>query len=80
MNEALPQAPVEDRAFAADMVMTVMSAVGERISEQARSESAVNAMAVAIGEMFCAYLEGIKYPRVAPDNLFIRVHRDRTFG
>ena len=80
MNEALPQAPVEDRAFAADMVMTVMSAVGERISEQARSESEVNAMAVAIGEMFCAYLEGIKYPRVAPDNLFIRVHRDRTFG
>ena len=63
MNEALPQAPVEDRAFAADMVMTVMSAVGERISEQARSESEVKAMAVAIGEMFCAYLEGIKYRR-----------------
>ena len=60
MNEALPQAPVEERAFAADMIATVMSAVGERISEQARSESEVNAMAAAIGEMFCAYLEEIK--------------------
>ena len=64
MNETLPQAPVEDRAFAADVVMTVMSAVGERIAEQARSESEVNAMAAAIGEMFCAYLERIKCPRM----------------
>jgi AcrR family transcriptional regulator len=62
MNEALPQVPAEDRAFAADVVMTVMSAVGKRISEQVRSESEVDAMAVAIGKMFCAYLEGIKTP------------------
>ena len=64
MNEVLPQAPVENRAFAADMVMTVMSAVGKSISEQARSGSEVNAMAVAIGEMFCAYLEGIRNPQM----------------
>jgi AcrR family transcriptional regulator len=63
MNEALPQITAEDRAFAADMVAMVMSAVGERVSGQARSESEVNAMAVAIGEMLCAYLEGIKYPQ-----------------
>ena len=63
MNEVLPQTPVEDRAFAADMVAMVMSAVGERISEQARLESEVNGMAVAIGEMLCAYLEGIEYPQ-----------------
>lgn len=63
MDEALPQAPLEDRVFAADVIATVMSAVGERISEQARSESEVNAMAMAIGEMFCAYLEGISQRR-----------------
>jgi hypothetical protein len=57
MNEALPQISVENRAFAANLVMTVMLAVGERISEQACSELEVETMAVAVGDMFCAYLE-----------------------
>lgn len=58
MNEAVPQVPVENRAFIADVVMTVMTAVGERISEQARSELEVEIMAEAIGDMFCSYLDG----------------------
>jgi AcrR family transcriptional regulator len=62
MNEALPQVSVENRAFAADLVMTVTSAVGERISEQARSELEVETMAVAIGDMLCAYLERFETP------------------
>ena len=57
MTEALPQVPVENRAFIADLVMTIVTAVGERISEQARSEAEVEAMAVAIGDMFCSYLD-----------------------
>ena len=57
INEAVPQVPVENRAFIADLIMTVMTAVGERISEQARSEAEVEAMAVAIGDMFCSYLD-----------------------
>ncbi|SMF97215.1 transcriptional regulator, TetR family [Methylomagnum ishizawai] len=61
MNEALPQVSDKDRAFAADMVITVMSAVGERISEQARSESEVNVIAIAISEMLCAYLERFRH-------------------
>lgn len=62
MNEALPQIPVENHAFIADLVMTVMTSVGERISEQARSELEVETMAVAIGDMLCAYLERFKTP------------------
>jgi AcrR family transcriptional regulator len=62
MNEALPQIPVENHAFIADLVMTVMTAVGERISEKARSELEVETMAVAIGDMLCAYLERFKTP------------------
>ncbi len=57
MTEAVPQVPVENRAFIADLVMTVMTAVGERISEQARSELEVETMAEAIGDMFCLYLD-----------------------
>jgi hypothetical protein len=34
-----------------------MTAVGERISEQARSELEVETMAEAIGDMFCSYLD-----------------------
>jgi AcrR family transcriptional regulator len=57
INEAVPQVPVENQAFIADLVMTVMTAVGERISEQARSELEVETMAEAIGDMFCSYLD-----------------------
>jgi AcrR family transcriptional regulator len=70
MNEALPQTSVENRALVADLVMTVMSSVGERISEQARSKSEVETMAEAMGDMFCAYLEQFKTPEpVDPDCL-----------
>lgn len=62
MNEALPQVSVEDHAFITDLVMTVMTSVGERISEQACSELEVETMAVAIGDMLCAYLERFKAP------------------
>jgi AcrR family transcriptional regulator len=57
IHEALPQVPVENQACIADVVMTVMTAVGERISEQARSELEVETMAEAIGDMFCSYLD-----------------------
>jgi AcrR family transcriptional regulator len=57
VNEALPQIPVKNQAFITDVVMTVMTAVGERISEQARSELEVETMAEVIGDMFCSYFE-----------------------
>jgi AcrR family transcriptional regulator len=57
MRDALPGASVRERGFAADLVGIVMSSVGKMISGQNRSRSEVDALAVAIGDMFCAYLE-----------------------
>ena len=56
MRDALPQASARERAFAADLVGTVMSATGKAISSQSRSRSDVDKLAEAIGEMLCAYL------------------------
>jgi AcrR family transcriptional regulator len=56
MAVALPGASARDRAFAADVVGTVMSSAGKAISSQNRSRSEVDALAVAIGDMFCSYL------------------------
>jgi hypothetical protein len=53
--------PARERTFVADMVRTVVSSAGKAISSESRSRSEVDALAVAIGEMFCAYLE--RYPR-----------------
>jgi AcrR family transcriptional regulator len=57
MREALPNASPRERAFAADLVGIVMSSTGKSISVQNRSRSEVDALADAVGDMFCAYLE-----------------------
>jgi AcrR family transcriptional regulator len=56
MNGALPDVPAKERAFAAAFVMTTISAVGKSVSVEARSKSEVDAWAVAMGDMLCAYL------------------------
>jgi AcrR family transcriptional regulator len=56
MKEALPGVPARVRSFAADLVMNSMSALGKQISEQGRTRAEVDALAVAAGEMYCAYL------------------------
>jgi AcrR family transcriptional regulator len=57
MKDALPRASARERAFAADVVRTVMSAAGKAISSQNRSSSEVDALAIAVGDMLCGYLE-----------------------
>ena len=57
MKELLPSAPTSDRAFAADLVGTLMSSVGKTISSQNRSRVEVDKFADAVGEMLCAYLK-----------------------
>lgn len=57
MKEAIPRASARERAFAADLVGTVMSAVGKTISGQSRSRAGVDEIAGAVGEMFCGYLK-----------------------
>jgi hypothetical protein len=57
MKEALPEVSASERAFVAAVVMTTISAIGKRVSSEARSKSEVDAWALAAGEMLCAYLE-----------------------
>jgi AcrR family transcriptional regulator len=56
LSEVLPEASLKERRFAADVVMTTMSVVGKKVSEQSRSKAEVEAWSVAMGEMLCAYL------------------------
>jgi AcrR family transcriptional regulator len=57
MREVLPGVPVRERAFASDLVMTTMSAIGKKVSEQGYSRTEVDRWAAATGDMFCAYLQ-----------------------
>ena len=57
MSDALPRATPRDRAFAADLIGTVMSSAGKAISSQSRSRAQVDELAAAVGEMFCLYLK-----------------------
>jgi AcrR family transcriptional regulator len=57
MEEALPEVPAKERAFAAAVVMTTMSVVGKSVSVEAHSKSEVDAWALAMGDMLCAYLQ-----------------------
>ena len=57
MREVLPDASTRERAFAADLVGIVMSSAGKMISVQSRSRSEVDALADAVSDMFCAYLD-----------------------
>ncbi len=57
MKDALPRVSARERAAAADLVGIVLSATGKAISSQNRPMSEVDALAVAIGEMLCGYLE-----------------------
>lgn len=60
MAETLPNVPARTRAFATDVVMTSMSSVGKQISEQGRSRAEIDAFAVAMGDMYCAWLERLR--------------------
>jgi AcrR family transcriptional regulator len=65
LREVLPNASLKERRFAADVVMTTMSVVGKKVSEQSRSKAEVEAWSVAMGEMLCAYLSRLMQQRLA---------------
>lgn len=59
MAEALPGVDARKRRLAADAVGAVLTATGESISGQGRSPASVDALARAVGEMLCGYLEQV---------------------
>ncbi len=60
MAELLPGTSPEERRFAGELVMGVMSGMGKNISESAASAAEVDSWAIAIGDMLCAYLKDRK--------------------
>jgi len=63
MKEALPGVPARQRAFAADVVMTTMSAVGKKVSEESLTQAAVDAWAEASADMYIAWLRRLKFAK-----------------
>lgn len=59
MAELLPNASPKERRFMADVVMTTMSVMGKKVSEQSRSRAEVEAWGQAMGEMLCMYLSSL---------------------
>jgi AcrR family transcriptional regulator len=52
-----PELPSADRAFLANLLLICISAIGKRISEEARPEAEAEELAKAVGDMLCYYLE-----------------------
>jgi len=59
LAELLPNLAPKERRFVADVVMTTMSVIGKKVSEQSRSRAEVEAWAQAMGEMFSVYLSSL---------------------
>lgn len=59
LEEALPGVPAPERELAAEVVMTSMSAIGKRITDEPRTRAEIDAWAGAVGEMFAGYLRGL---------------------
>lgn len=65
MREVLPGVSVRERAFAGDLIMTTMSAIGKNVSEQGYSRNEVDRWATAAGDMFCAYIQQLSQNKQA---------------
>lgn len=68
MQQVLPDASAQTRDLAGDLIITTLGSVGKRFSTTPRSGEAIRAYAVAMADMFCAYLESLrqKAAEVAP--------------
>jgi AcrR family transcriptional regulator len=60
MQEALPNASQATRALAGNLITATLSAVGKDFSESPRTPAEIEAYSVAMADMFCAYLKGLK--------------------
>ena len=59
MAELLPDVPPRKRQFVSDVVMTTMSVVGKKVSEQSRSRTEVEAWSAEVAQMLCSYLRTV---------------------
>ncbi len=61
-EQALPGVSSERQAFAADIVLTAMAAVAEKVTAQDLDRATVDAWAKANADMYCAYLDSLARP------------------
>jgi AcrR family transcriptional regulator len=59
MREVLPEVCQTGRAMAGDLIASTLTAAGKQFSESPRSSAAIKAYAVAMSDMFCAYLKSL---------------------
>ncbi|HEU4533860.1 MAG TPA: hypothetical protein VFS00_07065, partial [Polyangiaceae bacterium] len=59
VEATLPGVPAPERAFAADVLTTSMSAIGKRISEESRPRAEIEAWAGVMGDMYAGYLSSL---------------------
>lgn len=62
MQEALPGATAAQRAMAADLITTTLSAAGKQFSATPRAPTQIETYAQAMADMFCAYLASFEQP------------------
>ncbi len=60
LQEALPTASEATRALAGDLITTLLSLAGKRLSETSRTTAEIETYADAMADMFCAYLSGLE--------------------
>ena len=58
-RELMPGVDEAQRALVADVIAMSLKAVGKRVSEDGRPAAEVDAVAAAVGDMFCAYVERV---------------------
>ncbi|MEI9938230.1 MAG: TetR family transcriptional regulator [Pseudomonadota bacterium] len=58
-EEALPSVAAEPRAFAAEVVLTSMAALAEKVTAQGLARAQVDAWAKSSADMYCAYIESL---------------------
>lgn len=59
MLEVLPHSTGSVRQLAADLIITTMTTVGKEFSETPRSLAEIEVYAVAMADMFCAYISSM---------------------
>ncbi len=74
-EQALPDVPAEPRAFAAELVLTSMAALAEKVTERGLGRAQVDAWAKSSADMYCTYLESLALAAKQKSNAGARVDR-----
>lgn len=66
LKGTFPDLPPDHLTFLASLIVTCTSAIGKKISEEARPQAEVEELATAVGDMLCSYLRSQGRRKVRP--------------